>query len=760
MKTFATLTRQTAAHRSPGRSPVPTHSGPARSGRATEVQHILHGPRLQPKLEVGAPNDACEQEADRVAEQVMRMPAPGGSVQRMCSACSEEQEVQRKPSQREAYVRPEGVVPEEEPEEEVRRSPDSPETAAGDGARPLRSGVEASIRGRLRQGEPLGGRQRSYFEPRFGASFAGVHLHTDTGAASLASQLNARAFTLGRDIFFGQGEYRPHQEEGQRLLAHELTHVVQQGSGTTSPTLAPRIQRFMSPKVAKIKDLLSYGVFDWKITDAEAIEALTLLAGLPKIEQAELISDTKYLDRLRDNLPDARKPELAAIVAGVSGSVPPKKTVDDIIDKLSYGPVDWAITDKDAIEALESLKKLSGDQLSVTLSRINYGRLMENLPDDRKQELIDLLARGLGTGGGKEQSEKANPGAALKSLTFTSDHGVMKDNTKDWANSGSLYPQPEWTIDAKGGMVSHPISHTKDASIAATLAYDVIPTGANAQAIKITGTSDVPFLSFEHSGTESGGLGKATPMVSKGKLPNEVKLIEDKYITWAMKWGTWEHTLGRSGPHSIFTTIDAPKNPAEVTQKRMALAVKLVSQVGSLDPHDIVKQIMLKWTTYNLDVRYPNAWELADDLATGAQCIDLVRFVQGIISTVGSPGTAEAVVIWAQPSAPTTAIESPWPHGGMSSGLIPAHPGEPSWKAVLLDGDFRPNNFEAALKFTHGATKYYPGGVASVLTTPDQVLRVFTCLAWIKAVGGGDYEIKEVPTSYRAGCAVGARHRW
>jgi hypothetical protein len=69
---------------------------------------------------------------------------------------------------------------------------------------------------------------RSFFEPRFGCSFADVRLHSDDAAARSAAQLEARAYTMGRDIWFGAGQHRPDTLEGQRLIAHELTHVVQQ----------------------------------------------------------------------------------------------------------------------------------------------------------------------------------------------------------------------------------------------------------------------------------------------------------------------------------------------------------------------------------------------------------------------------------------------------------------------------------------------------------------------------------------------------
>jgi len=88
--------------------------------------------------------------------------------------------------------------------------------------------AEAAIRGLAGGGQPLPQSVRDFFEPRFGADFRPVRVHMGTAAGNLAAGLQARAFTVGRDIFFGQGQYSPGTQEGTRLLAHELTHVVQQ----------------------------------------------------------------------------------------------------------------------------------------------------------------------------------------------------------------------------------------------------------------------------------------------------------------------------------------------------------------------------------------------------------------------------------------------------------------------------------------------------------------------------------------------------
>src|SRR5436305_14186693 len=83
------------------------------------------------------------------------------------------------------------------------------------------------------QGKSLDPTVRSDMEPRLGHDFSGVRVYTDGNAARAAKALGARAFTVGRDVYFGSGRYAPHTHEGRKLLAHELTHVVQQ-EGSTS----------------------------------------------------------------------------------------------------------------------------------------------------------------------------------------------------------------------------------------------------------------------------------------------------------------------------------------------------------------------------------------------------------------------------------------------------------------------------------------------------------------------------------------------
>jgi hypothetical protein len=91
--------------------------------------------------------------------------------------------------------------------------------------------IEADIQQARRGGQALDSAARAQMEPAMGADFSEVRVHTGGQADTLNRNLNARAFTTGQDIFFKQGEYSPGSSSGRELLAHELTHVVQQGGG-------------------------------------------------------------------------------------------------------------------------------------------------------------------------------------------------------------------------------------------------------------------------------------------------------------------------------------------------------------------------------------------------------------------------------------------------------------------------------------------------------------------------------------------------
>jgi hypothetical protein len=167
--------------------------------------------RLQAKLTVNAPGDIYEQEADRVSEQDLSMPEP--ALQRTCACnggchgCRNEQEAHE-------HLQTKSV-----------QANDTGETEAP----PI-------VRDVLRSsGQPLDTSTREFMEPRFGHDFSQVRLHTDPQAAESARAVNALAYTVGRHVVLGAGQYAPGTNEGRKLLAHELTHVVQQSAVASEP---------------------------------------------------------------------------------------------------------------------------------------------------------------------------------------------------------------------------------------------------------------------------------------------------------------------------------------------------------------------------------------------------------------------------------------------------------------------------------------------------------------------------------------------
>ena len=182
---------------------------------------------IQTKLIVNQPNDRYEQEADRVADAVMRMPKP--QMQRQVESEEEEEEtLQTKPLAEEITpLVQRQVEPEEEEEEEEFQA-----KATSGHLSEVNSNLESHILSLKGGGWSLSENDRAFFEPRFGYDFSHVRVHADTRAAESARAVNARAFTVGQDVVFGAGQYSPDITEGKRLLAHELTHVVQQASPT------------------------------------------------------------------------------------------------------------------------------------------------------------------------------------------------------------------------------------------------------------------------------------------------------------------------------------------------------------------------------------------------------------------------------------------------------------------------------------------------------------------------------------------------
>lgn len=200
----------------------------------------------------------AHQKANQVADQVMRLSEPG--LQRHPGKNGAEGAPQTKPLVLQESLQPQ--VGETE--------------------------VPASVNKVLRSGgQPLGAAERGFFESRFGHSFGQVRVHTSDQAEDSARAIHARAYTVGQNIVFGRGQYAPGSTEGKRLLAHELTHVLQQGASVASGQVgvirrSPDRELEEQAEAKRLKDAKAGGVvttFPFAETVLESVASSRLEAG-------------------------------------------------------------------------------------------------------------------------------------------------------------------------------------------------------------------------------------------------------------------------------------------------------------------------------------------------------------------------------------------------------------------------------------------------------------------------------------------------
>ena len=205
---------------------------------------------LQAKLEVGSADDPLEHEAERVAHHALHAArrcacggtaGPGGE----CAACR---------AKRLAHA----ITP---AAPQLRTAPRSVTAVLSSPGRPLEPGT------------------RAFFESRLGADLGPVRIHKDAGAAASARDVGAEAYTVGRDVVFGAGRYQPSSEAGRALLAHELVHVVQQGTGRTAPSIQRKARTYtIHPDHAPMGPDEVLILMAMKIRGVDRAEAIRLIA--------------------------------------------------------------------------------------------------------------------------------------------------------------------------------------------------------------------------------------------------------------------------------------------------------------------------------------------------------------------------------------------------------------------------------------------------------------------------------------------------
>jgi hypothetical protein len=219
------------------------------SDKNSQIQSTASKPVFfQPRLTINQPNDVYEQEADHMADKVMRMPdtsinqntffkPANNTVQRKCQACEEE-------------------------DKHIHRKESNANQAQGDHE------LDRYVSSLSSSGQPMPESSRKFFEPRFGQDFSNVRMHTDSEAANSAQSINALAYTAGNNIVFNNGRYSPESDSGKKLIAHELTHVVQQGSGSVARQIIQRTPGVDAPD--SFKDIINVSMDPSVTTDVAA----------------------------------------------------------------------------------------------------------------------------------------------------------------------------------------------------------------------------------------------------------------------------------------------------------------------------------------------------------------------------------------------------------------------------------------------------------------------------------------------------------
>ncbi|MDC8005370.1 DUF4157 domain-containing protein [Aureisphaera galaxeae] len=270
-------------------------------------------PVVQKKLKIGESDDPYEAEADAVADKVVHQmdtpPIPptntgGPLVQKKCSNC-EDEELRRKPlsetitplAQRKALASQDSRVASPEVTQQINNS-----------------------RG---AGNAMDGNTQSFMEDRFGSDFSDVRIHTDNNATQLSKSLNAQAFTVGNDIYFNEGKYNPGTTQGKHLLAHELTHTIQQGGAISkkiNKKSGKRIQRNILDDIGSA--IGSAAETTWDYTGGAAIRFGGRVIEWAEDRAEEIIEDIApgLLDFLRNGW-DSLKEMLAKSLDRMTGGL-------------------------------------------------------------------------------------------------------------------------------------------------------------------------------------------------------------------------------------------------------------------------------------------------------------------------------------------------------------------------------------------------------------------------------------------------------
>lgn len=288
-------------------------------------------PIVQAKLTLGSVGDKYEQEADSVAKQVVNNLGQPPVVQR------EEDEdmaqpkslLQRREDENMKMTLPSTIASLQRQEDEDVQAKGEPMFVGGE----LTGDVETAVTQAKSGGQSMSENIRVPMEQAFDADFSNVKIHADSQADRLNRSLNARAFTSGQDIFFRQGEHDPGSSTGQELLAHELTHVVQQSGGAVQRSPQTQISQSSPANISTIAPIViqradwyeygaanvtphihAYGSGDCHLKDAYG-HRYDLIQKGRRVKQQRI---NEAYDAIREQYPDPNNAVRVAVLAKMS----------------------------------------------------------------------------------------------------------------------------------------------------------------------------------------------------------------------------------------------------------------------------------------------------------------------------------------------------------------------------------------------------------------------------------------------------------
>ena len=243
---------------------------------------------VQAQLETTTPGDAYEQEADRMADMVMRKIDGVNQSDAMPSS----------------------------------HCPTPTISCFGGTSMPISSEMESQLQAMQGGGHAMPEGLRAQMEGSFGHNFSNVRLHTDSAAADMSSSINAKAFTHGNDIYFNQGQFQPNTPAGQHLIAHELTHTVQQGGKVAREESENKEDDEVSSLILKIIDLLSLmsssvDLFkEYKVLNDATYELPEFLKAIQNSKITKGVNIISYLHSLYDLIKKANSYFKTSKIAG------------------------------------------------------------------------------------------------------------------------------------------------------------------------------------------------------------------------------------------------------------------------------------------------------------------------------------------------------------------------------------------------------------------------------------------------------------